>query len=119
MRQQSHGVFFLSAMCDSERNFCWAIGRMTSLPDLGRSTTHRRDFAMNHLTWIGIIVWGLFVTGFGLIGAGPATAGEVAAPHDLMLLLVAGIVSCLIGALGLVGCMGWVPGLRMEQKSCS
>ena len=74
---------------------------------------------MNRLTWIGIIVWGLFLTGFGLIQAGPAAAGEAAAAHDVMFLLVGGIVSCLIGMLGLLGCMGWVPGLRIEQKSCS
>lgn len=73
---------------------------------------------MNSLHWIGIIIWGLFVTGFGLTDGG-ATATEGAQPQDLMFLIAGGLVTCLIGVIGLVGFMGWVPGLRTEQKSYS
>jgi hypothetical protein len=74
---------------------------------------------MNRLTWIGIIVWGLFVSGFGLLGAGTGAAGDGAPPQDVMFLLAGGILTCLVGVLGLLGCMGWIPGLRSEQKSYS
>lgn len=73
---------------------------------------------MNSLHWIGIIVWGLFVTGFGLTSVG-ANGAELAQPQDLMFLIAGGTVTCLIGVVGLVGFMGWVPGLRTEQKSYS
>jgi hypothetical protein len=73
---------------------------------------------MNRMSWIGIIVWGLFVSGFGLMGAGTG-AGDGAPPQDVMFLLAGGIITCLIGALGLLGCIGWIPGLRREQKSYS
>jgi hypothetical protein len=72
---------------------------------------------MNKLTWIGTIVWGVFVTGFGLNGVG-AGAGEVQ-PQDVMLLLAGGMVTCVIGVIGLSGFMGWIPGMRTEQKSYS
>ena len=74
---------------------------------------------MNSLHWIGIIVWGAFVTGFGLNTVGAGAGGEITQPQDLMLLVAGGLVTCLIGLVGLVGFMGWVPGLRTEQKSYS
>jgi hypothetical protein len=74
---------------------------------------------MNRLTWIGIIVWGVFVTGFGLIGVVPGAASHGVEPQDVMFLLTGGIVTCLIGVVGLLGFMGWIPGLRIEQKSYS
>jgi hypothetical protein len=70
---------------------------------------------MNSLHWIGIIVWGAFVTGFGLIGVGAGAGGEAVQPQDLMFLIAGGMVTCLIGVVGLVGFMGWIPGLRTEQ----
>jgi hypothetical protein len=72
---------------------------------------------MNRLTWICIIAWGVFVTGFGLSGVGYADDGVPA--QDVMFLLAGGIVTCLIGVVGLLGMMGWIPGLRIEQKSYS
>jgi hypothetical protein len=72
---------------------------------------------MNRLTWIGIIVWGVFVTGFGLTGLASGAADHGIEPHDVMFLLTGGIVTCLIGVVGLLGFMGWIPGLRIEQKS--
>jgi hypothetical protein len=70
---------------------------------------------MNRLTWICIIAWGVFVTGFGLSGVG--NAGDGVPAQDVMFLLAGGIVTCLIGVVGLLGMMGWIPGLRIEQKS--
>ena len=73
---------------------------------------------MNSLTWIGIIVWGIVLTLFGLLSAGPAP-GEQGhlQPHDVVFLVAGGLLSCLIGIVGLLGFMGWIPGLRNEQKS--
>ena len=73
---------------------------------------------MNKLAWIGIIVWGLVLTAFGLVQAAPAAAqaGQLAA-HDVTFLVGGGLVTCLIGIVGLAGFMGWVPGFRNEPKS--
>jgi hypothetical protein len=77
---------------------------------------------MNSLAWIGIIVWGLVLTGFGLASAALPLehTGDVAA-HDLFFLVSGGLLTCLIGIVGLLGFMGWIPGLggtelRKEQK---
>ena len=74
---------------------------------------------MHRLTWIGTIVWGAFVGGFGLTGleAGIGTGVGEIEPQDVMFLIAGGMVTCLIGVFGLVGLMGWVSGLRTEQKS--
>lgn len=72
---------------------------------------------MNNLAWIGIILWGLLITGFGLASAGPAQAGADVAAQDVIFLISGGLLTCLIGCTGLMGFMGWVPGLRKEQKS--
>lgn len=73
---------------------------------------------MNRLAWIGIIVWGLVLTAFGLGQAAPAgaQAAELAA-HDVIFLVGGGLLTCLIGIAGLAGFMESVPGLRNEQKS--
>jgi hypothetical protein len=73
---------------------------------------------MNSLAWIGIILWGVLVTGFGLASAGPAPhgGGDVAA-QDVIFLIAGGLLTCLIGCTGLMGFMGWIPGLRKEQKN--
>ncbi|WP_305822720.1 hypothetical protein [Massilia brevitalea] len=68
---------------------------------------------MNSLAWIGIIVWGLVITGFGLVSAGPPLPhGHAVAPHDVTLLVAGGLLTCLIGVVGLLGFMGWIPGLQ-------
>jgi hypothetical protein len=74
---------------------------------------------MNRLTWIGIIVWGAFVAGFGLTGVGSGPIGDGVQPQDVMFLLAGGIFTCLIGVVGLLGFIGWIPGLRIEQKNYS
>jgi hypothetical protein len=65
---------------------------------------------MSSLAWIGIIVWGTFLTAFGLGAAADLQA------HDVAFLIAGGMVTCLIGTVGLLGFMGWIPGLRNEQK---
>ena len=75
---------------------------------------------MNRLAWIGIILWGLLIAGFGLASTGPAAqAGADVAAQDLVFLISGGILICLIGVTGLTGFMGWVPGLRKQQKSAA
>ncbi|MCS0590076.1 hypothetical protein ACFQ09_04225 [Massilia norwichensis] len=74
---------------------------------------------MNSIAWMGIILWGLLLTAFGLVSAGPAPqpgTTDIAA-HDVFFLITGGLLTCLIGFVGLMGFMGWVPGLRKEQKS--
>ena len=72
---------------------------------------------MNSLAWIGIILWGVLVTGFGLASAGPAGSAADVQPHDVVFLVAGGIVTCMIGLAGVAGLMGWVPGLYKEQKN--
>ena len=74
---------------------------------------------MNSTVWIGIILWGVLFTGFGLLSADPVpqAAGAELAAHDVFFLITGGMLTCLIGFAGLIGFMGWVPGLRKEQKS--
>ncbi|WP_296951890.1 hypothetical protein [uncultured Massilia sp.] len=74
---------------------------------------------MNSLAWIGIILWGILLTGFGLASATPAqsaAAAEIAA-HDVIFLITGGLLTCLIGVTGLMGFMGWIPGLRGKQEN--
>ncbi len=76
---------------------------------------------MNSLAWIGIIFWGILLTGFGLASAAPAqqaaTAAAEMAAHDVIFLITGGLLTCLIGVTGLMGFMGWIPGLRKERES--
>jgi hypothetical protein len=75
---------------------------------------------MNSLAWIGIIIWGIVLTIFGLASAAPPAGAEPdMQAHDLVFLVTGGLITCLIGVVGLVGFMGWIPGLRKEQKSCA
>jgi hypothetical protein len=76
-----------------------------------------KDIHMSKLAWSGIIIWGLLVAGFGLAAAGPAPGADPdLQPHDVLFLVTGGVVICLLGVAGLTGLMGWVPGLRKEQK---
>lgn len=75
---------------------------------------------MNSLTWIGIIVWGLIITGFGLATAGMPTDNPAdLQPHDVVFLVTGGLLTVLIGVTGLVGMIGWIPGLRKEQNTAA
>jgi hypothetical protein len=67
---------------------------------------------MNVFSWIGIIGFGIVITLFGL----GAAASDVQA-QDVLFLVTDGVLTCLIGAVGALGCMRWIPLLRSEQKS--
>jgi hypothetical protein len=69
---------------------------------------------VNKLYWVGIIVWGLFVTGCGLTSAG---AGEAQQPQDVMFLLAGGLLTSLVGLVGLCGFMGWMGRAPSDKKS--
>ena len=74
---------------------------------------------MNSLAWVGIILWGVLLTGFGLVSATPlqhAQAIDVAA-QDVIFLIAGGLLTCLIGCAGLMGFMGWIPGLRKDGRN--
>jgi hypothetical protein len=76
---------------------------------------------MNSIAWIGIILWGVLLTAFGLVSAGPVPqpgSADIAA-HDVFFLISGGLLTCLIGFTGLTGFMSWLPGLRKEQKSAA
>jgi hypothetical protein len=51
--------------------------------------------------------------------AGPPEAQANMQAQDVLFLITGGLLTCLIGMLGLIGLMGWLPGLRNEQKSCA
>lgn len=73
---------------------------------------------MNTMTWIGIIVWGVLITGFGLASAGtPSGIQPELQAHDVVFLVTGGLLTIMIGITGLLGVMGWIPGLRKDQKS--
>ena len=76
---------------------------------------------MNSLAWIGMIAWGLIITVFGIATTGPVAEGSSAAiqAQDVVFLIAAGLMTSLIGIVGLAGLMGWVPGLRQAEKSYS
>lgn len=71
---------------------------------------------MNSMAWIGIIVWGLVVAAFGLLSAHPtgdAASGGLQA-QDVVFLVAGGLLTCLIGVTGLLGFMGWIPGVKKD-----
>lgn len=71
---------------------------------------------MNSMAWIGIIVWGVVLAAFGLLSAHPP--GEAAStglqPQDVVFLVAGGLLTCLIGVTGLLGFMGWIPGIKKD-----
>jgi hypothetical protein len=74
------------------------------------------EATMNSLAWIGIILWGLFVTGFGLANVAPPDAALDVEAHDVIFLIAGGLLTCLIGCTGLMGFMGWIPGVKKEGR---
>lgn len=67
-----------------------------------------------------VIAWGLIWTAVGLASVPQASAvTQGMQPQDVVFLIAGGLLTCLIGAVGLAGFMGWIPGLRAEQQNCS
>ena len=73
---------------------------------------------MNNLTWIGIVVWGLIIAGFGLLSAAPVPAASVTdvQAQDVLFLMSGGLVTSMIGAAGLFGLMGQRAGVAKRTK---
>ena len=57
------------------------------------------------------------MTGIGLVSAAPLDVTQDVAAHDVIFLVSGGLLTCLIGIVGLLGFMGWVPGLAPERRS--
>ena len=73
---------------------------------------------MNNLTWIGIVVWGLIIAGFGLLSAAPVPAASVTdvQAQDVLFLMSGGLMTSMIGAAGLFGLMGQRAGVAKRTK---
>ena len=76
---------------------------------------------MNKHSWSGIIAWGTFVTviGLGAMQSTPAAANSfshAAAAQEMIFLLAGGLVTLLIGLVGLIRFIGWIPGFN--RQSC-
>ena len=70
---------------------------------------------MNKHMWGGIVVWGIFVTFFGL---GAMNSVHAAAPdQEVIFLLAGGIVTCLIGSIGLIGLMARIPAFDRQPAA--
>jgi hypothetical protein len=75
---------------------------------------------MNYLAWLGIILWGLVITGFGLATAGaPGGPNPDLQPHDVVFLVTGGLLIVLIGLAGLMGLTAWIPGSRKETETAA
>ena len=70
---------------------------------------------MNHLRWSAVIAWGVLLT---VLGVSASPSPELAASSDassVVFLIAGGLVTSLVGAIGLMGFMGWIPGLRSDR----
>jgi len=67
-----------------------------------------KEIDMNNLTWIGIVVWGLVIAGFGLFSAAPHPVAGVTdvQAQDVLFLMSGGLMTSMIGTAGLFGLMG-------------
>lgn len=76
---------------------------------------------MTSLAWMGTIAWGIMVTLFGMSTLGDAAEGAAALTQaqNVVFLIAAGLVTCLIGTVGLLGFLGWIPALSSKQKTYS
>lgn len=75
---------------------------------------------MNKHSWSGIIAWGMFVTvvGLGAIQSAPAAANSFSyagADQEMIFLLAGGMVTLLIGLVGLIRFIGWIPGFNQQS----
>jgi hypothetical protein len=105
------------AMCDSAQ-MSYRQPRQNGSNSMTASQPHLQESRMNTMTWIGIIIWGMIITGIGLATAGtPAGIEPDLQPHDVVFLVTGGVLTVLIGISGLMGIMGWVPGVRKDHKT--
>ena len=79
---------------------------------------------MNKQSWTGIIIWGVFVTCVGLGVMNPAEAvrnslSSAAADQEVIFLLVGGLVTSLIGVVGLIGFIGSMPGSERQSSTAT
>jgi hypothetical protein len=84
-----------------------------------RATNHAgiERVIMNKHIWGGIIMWGIFVTFFGLGAMNPV---QIAAPdQEVIFLLAGGLVTCLIGVIGLVGVMARIPAFNKQSGAAA
>jgi hypothetical protein len=77
---------------------------------------------MNKHSWGGIVIWGVCVTCFGLsaiiaTNIVTSSSGSAALDQEEIFLLTGGIVTCLVGLIGMIGSMGWNPGLTRNLAS--
>ncbi len=68
--------------------------------------------------WAGLMGAGLLATVLGFGALHPAVAGAAHAKATLaevaqLLLLTGGMLSALLGAIGMAGLMSWIPGLNL------
>ena len=75
---------------------------------------------MNSLRWSAVIAWGIALTVLGMLSAGAVSdpSGQSEA-SNVVFLIAGGLVTSLVGAIGLMGFIGWIPGLRLDSKSYS
>lgn len=66
---------------------------------------------MNKHICSGIILWGAVITVFGLGALNPMDVNSAAPFQDVVFLLAGGIVTGLIGLIGLIVAMDWLPDL--------
>jgi hypothetical protein len=73
---------------------------------------------MSNMTWMGIVVWGLLIAGFGLLSASPlpATGANDVQAQDVLFLMSGGLMTSMIGAAGLFGFLGQVAGVVKRTK---
>ena len=78
----------------------------------------KRENIMNKYLWGGVIIWGIFITFFGLGAMSPVRA---AAPdQEVIFLLAAGLVTCFVGLVGLATVMTHIPGFaRLSSRTAS
>ena len=97
----------------TERAGCQVHYAITPATNTRRPTN--KGATMNRSAWIGMIVWGLLLTAFGIATAAAAdSAGAEMPAQDVVFLLSGGLLTCLIGVAGLTGIAGWIPGMARE-----
>lgn len=63
---------------------------------------------MKNLTWVGVVIGGLLIAGFGLVSASQLHLDDANAlqAQDVLFLMSGGLMTSLLGAAGLFGLTG-------------